>query len=52
MKNIIAAPCSTACSLIVATRWALGPHKPGTNPSPAPAIRRGSCLRTFLGRQD
>lgn len=24
MKNIIATPCSTACSLIVATRWALG----------------------------
>lgn len=24
MKNIIAAPCTTACSLNVATRWALG----------------------------
>ncbi|MFI4916364.1 MAG: hypothetical protein ACIAS6_07660 [Phycisphaerales bacterium JB060] len=24
MKNIIAAPCTTACSLNVATKWALG----------------------------
>ncbi|MEQ9096990.1 MAG: hypothetical protein RIE32_12090 [Phycisphaerales bacterium] len=24
MKNIITAPCTTACSLNVATKWALG----------------------------
>ncbi|MEQ8316531.1 MAG: hypothetical protein RIE77_11705 [Phycisphaerales bacterium] len=24
MKNIIATPCTTACSLGIATRWALG----------------------------
>lgn len=24
MKNIIAVPCSTACSLNIASRWALG----------------------------